>query len=354
MSPHVETRKSLWILFLNPDGTVTGHQKISDTQGNFLGDLTNGDWFGHTLAAHDFNGDGIVDLAAGAHGDDDGGLETGAVWILYLDTDGTVQGHRKISALSDDFLGDLDPDDRFGTAVTVPGDVDGDSVHDLVVGAQYDDDGGTDQGAQWILFLNRDVTIRAHQKISDTEGCFAGVLDDGDRFGLNGPLGDMDGDDVVDLAVGELDGPNGGSDPGAVWILHLDGDGTVKSQDKISDGVGCFDGDLDGGDGFGISLKGIGDLDGNGVADLAVGAWYDDDGGPDRGAVWLLFLHMPPSCPADVFADCAVGVSDLLHLLERWGACEFGCSNCPGDLNGDGEVGTVDLLGLLALWGPCP
>ena len=41
----------------------------------------------------------------------------------------------------------------------------------------------------------------------------------------------------------------------------------------------------------GISAAAIGDLDGDGITDLAVGAGYDDDGGADRGAVWILFLN---------------------------------------------------------------
>ena len=35
----------------------------------------------------------------------------------------------------------------------------------------------------------------------------------------------------------------------------------------------------------------IGDVDGDGILDLAVGAPYDDDGGPDKGAVWILHMY---------------------------------------------------------------
>ena len=59
--------------------------------------------------------------------------------------------------------------------------------------------------------------------------------------------------------------------------------GTVNSETKISDTVGGFGGVLGNGDQFGFSVTALGDLDQNGVGDLAVGANHDDDGGEDRG-----------------------------------------------------------------------
>jgi len=54
---------------------------------------------------------------------------------------------------------------------------------------------GPRHGAVWVLFLDTDGTVKAHQKISDTEGGFSGVLDDSDAFGYSAAaLGDLDGD----------------------------------------------------------------------------------------------------------------------------------------------------------------
>jgi hypothetical protein len=60
---------------------------------------------------------------------------------------------------------------------------------------------------------------------------------------------------------------------------------------------------LDNSDFFGISVTSMGDLDGDGVVDLAVGAYRDDDGGSDRGAVWLLFTAgqgIPTTTPTTI------------------------------------------------------
>ncbi len=284
---------ALWVLFLNADGTVKGHQKISSTAGNFTGMLDISDRFGESLTSlGDLDGDGVTDLAVGAVGDDDGVIGNGlrgAVWVLFLNPDGTVKSHQKISSTAGNFTGTLDNWDEFGSSVSNLGDLDADGVIDLAVGASQDEDGGADRGAVWLLFLNADGTVKSHQKISDTEGNCTITLDDMDYFGASvTSLGDLDGNGVSDVAVGAS-----GDIAGAVWVLFLNADGTVKSQQKISDTQGNFTGTLNNGDFFGNSVTNLGDLNGDGTTDLAVGAYADDDSGENRGAVWILSLWGP-------------------------------------------------------------
>ena len=79
--------------------------------------------------------------------DDDAGAERGAVYVLFLNSNGTVKGEQKISDLAGGLSTGLDDSDRFGSAVAAMGDVDGDGVSDVTIGAHLDDDGGLDRGA---------------------------------------------------------------------------------------------------------------------------------------------------------------------------------------------------------------
>jgi FG-GAP repeat protein len=295
-----EDQGAVWILSLDPDGTVASERKISETAGGFEGALDSFDWFGCSVAAlGDLDGDGTGDLAVGAFGDDDGDTSQGAVWILFLNPDGTVASERKISATAGGFGGDLDPFDDIGYSVAALGDLDGDGTGELAVGAFGDDDGSMNQGAVWILSLNPDGTVASEAKISATAGSFEGELHYGEEFGASlAALGDLDGDGVGELSIGS---PDGDGDPfrGGVWILFLNPDGTVASEHQIGAALGGFEGYIDVFDHFGKAVAALGDLDGDGSGELAVGACFDSDDGVWQGSVWNLFLGEPPCFTLD-------------------------------------------------------
>ena len=272
---------------------IESEKKISETMGGFAGVLQPEDRFGVSLTSmEDLDGDGNIELAVGAHLDDDGGADQGAVWIVSVDPTGKAVAQQKISELVGGFGGVLDPADQFGVSVAWLNDLDGDGDTELAVGAHLDDDGGADQGAVWILSVSVNGTVTGQTKISETSGAFGGVLDPGDQFGISlAAVGDLDGDGILELAVGAVGDDDGGVDQGAVWILFLNPDGTVKSEPKISETSGGFGGVLASSDWFGRSVAGIDDLNGDSLADIAVGAMLDDDGGTDQGAVWIVLLN---------------------------------------------------------------
>ena len=274
------------------DYNIGSFQKINEIQGNFNGDLDPNDSFGVSIDnLGDLDGNGINDIAVGAfNDDDDGGSNRGAVYILFMDDNDQVISHTKISSTSGGFTGVLDDNDYFGGAVASLGDMNGDGFVELAVGADYDADGGYWSGAVWILSLNADGTVQSNVKISDSEGGFTGGIGSDTIFGTDiENIGDLNGDGVEDLAVGaRRDGIN---DLGAVWILFMNNNLTVNSQQKINSNQGNFSGFLSDSDYFGGSVANIGDLNGDGVVDLAVGAYRDDDGIANSGSIYILFLN---------------------------------------------------------------
>ncbi len=338
------TRGAVWILFLNADHTVRAEQKISSTSGGFTGELENSDYFGSSLTPiGDLNGDSVPDIAVGAPGSE---ISTGAVWILFLKSDGTVLTQQKISRTQGGFTGMLDDGDSLGQGLGSPGDLDGDGIVDLAVGAPLDDDGAADEGdpfanlgAVYILFLNADGTVKNTQKISQTEGGFTGMLSHMENFGYAvSQAGDVNGDGVVDLVVGTLDSSVVALQ-GAVWIVFLNADGTVNGQQKISGTEGGFTGMLDESDFFGAGVATVGDLDGDSVPDIAVGAFNDDDGDFNSGAVWILFLESNGTVKRfKKISDPSPGTRNNPRRLSLAQDDLFGSSvSLLGDLDGNGR-----------------
>jgi cysteine-rich repeat protein len=376
-------------------GNVLSEQKIAQGVGGFSGPLSADDWFGYSCdGLGDFDDDGVPDLVVGTGHDDDGGDEKGAVWILLLNDDGTVKEERKISELEGGFTGPLDIGDRFGRSVAPIGDLDGNGTIDLVVGSRQDDDGGPDRGALWILFMNSDATVASTQKISSTQGGFTGTLTNYGWFGISvDSIGDVDGDGVVDLAVGqifddggavwilflnddgtvkahhkiqgadigatdlfgedvsylgdvdsdgvgdivvaELQDGDGGYETGAIWIVRLNADGSMKAASKISATQGGFTGTLDPVDHFGSAVEGVGDVDGDSVVDAAGAAGWDDDGGVNKGAVWIFFLDTDGTVKSHAKISSTVGGFDgTLQQEDQLGRCV----GTLGDVNGDAMV----------------
>jgi FG-GAP repeat len=184
------------------------------------------------------------------------------------------------------------------TSLASVGDIDGDGVGDLAVGVETETSDFGDQysGAVFVLLLNADGSVKEEQVIGDEIGG-GPQLARGDWFGTSvAPIGDIDGDGISDLAVGApgddtgiLTGETYGN-RGAVYVLLMNPDGTAKSVEKIADQTG--NGPLLNREAyFGGSVASLGDLDGDGITDIAVGATYDGTGYDRRGAIYVMNLN---------------------------------------------------------------
>jgi hypothetical protein len=292
-SVQTETRTIL----ISPDGdfsSVIGNTKISDGLAGFPSDILDGDVdFGDSVAnIGDLNGDGVQDLVVGAS-EDGASSNVGAIYILFMNNTGGVESNVKISEGLAGFSGFLTNGEDFGSSVANIGDLNGDGVQDLAVGAE--NDGGIDnaEGVLHILFMNNTGGVENTSYIGDgVSGFNPSGLGVGDHLGSSvANIGDLNGDGIQDIAVGAMDDENLESGEGAIYILFMDTLGRVDSSVKISDGLAGFNpSSLGENSSFGSSVVNIGDLNGDGVQDLAVGA-RGPVGTGDDGAVYILFMN---------------------------------------------------------------
>ena len=185
--------------------------------------LDEGDQFGSGLSMTDINQDGKMDFLCGAPGDDDQDINFGAVYLLLGGETELVAEVKKLSRLEGDFGGFLNVDDEFGSSVRAIGDLDENGAIDLAVGAPGDDDGGTNIGSVWILFMHPDGWVINEKKINRFEGNFTFDLDTEDRLAARiATVGDLNNDGTIDIVVSAEGDDDGNTNSGAAYVLFIE------------------------------------------------------------------------------------------------------------------------------------
>jgi len=256
-------------------------------------------------SAGDVNGDGFADIIVSEPGGD--GIisaRKGTAYVIFGKASGLAAIDLDAFSASDGFqiIGD-DDGDGLGFSVGSAGDVNGDGYDDIVIGARGGDDGGTNAGEAYVIFGKETGfgTIDLGAGLAATDG-FEIVGDAAsDRLGgrnigarsVSG-AGDVNGDGFDDIIVGADENDSGGTDAGAAYVIFgkASGFGTIDLA-SLTDADGFkIQGDVTL-DRAGSSVSSAGDVNGDGFADIIVGAIYGDDGGTYAGEAYVIYGVAP-------------------------------------------------------------
>jgi hypothetical protein len=270
-----ETRSGAIFLYYGSAAGISveaGWQMISDQAGSQLGQSV--------AAAGDLNGDGFDDLIAGAPWYSLAEGSGGAAFVYF----GSAAGP---GPAADWAAGGVGTTDLFGLAVAAAGDANGDGFDDLAVGAPQHSVNGEKVGGVFVYYGSE-----AGPEM--TAGWTASGSQAGGRFGQAvAPAGDVNGSGYADLLVGASQMSDQYEREGAAYLYHGGPGGLSASANWVRYGGQAWSG-------WGTAVSGAGDLDGDGFADIVVGAPFAGDDQPAEGGVFAFRgtaagLHSQPT-----------------------------------------------------------
>ena len=270
----------------------------------------------------DFNGDGYGDLLIGASNADPGGVtNSGAAYLVF---GGPALGSSPVVELSS-----LDGSDGFilrggaasdnaGVSLSAAGDVNADGFADIIIGANNaDPEGVSGAGEAYVVFGGPSVGAGGSLQLSSLSGADGFVIrgiDASDSAGISvASAGDFNGDSFPDLLIGASNAdPNGISNAGEAYVVFggpgIGASGVVKLSGLTGPDGFVING-IDTSDNSGFAVAGVGDVNGDGVDDVLIGARYADPLGVNSAGEAYI-----------VFGGAGVGASGSLNLSSLNGA----------------------------------
>ncbi len=252
----------------------------------------------------DINGDGIDDFAIGAYqADYNGRSDSGSTYIVYGNEDGlgasinladfNLSTYDFRDGFSDGFRIDgEDAGDRSGRSVSGVGDVNGDNIDDIIIGAT----GASANGAAYVVFGKSDNFTRNIDlsDLTNNDGSIDGIriTSESDVYlsGFSVASGDINGDDTNDIIIGAPSSGLEGEASGATYVV-FGGQNALNTDINLSNIATSTGFRINGehrGDFSGYSVA-SGDVNGDDTDDVIIGARYADSNGSDSGATYVIF-----------------------------------------------------------------
>ncbi len=247
--------------------------------------------------AGDVNGDGFADMLIGAPGNTDGGQASGAA---YLVLGGPSAAGGSLADADAEYTGQAWPvQDEVGAAVAGAGDVNGDGLDDMLIGAPTNSEGGEFSGAAYLI-LGGPTPKSAALTGVDAEFVGETARDEAGRSVAGS--GDVNADGYADFLIGAYGNSDGSLEGGAVYLLL---GGPMPASASLSFADAEYTGRAGDKVGAGTSVSGAGDVDGDGHDDILIGACEDNEAGFDAGAAYLVLGSSSPTGESLSVADAS-------------------------------------------------
>ncbi len=322
---------------------------LNGTNGFALNGINKYDLSGASVSsAGDINGDGIDDLIIGAPGASLNGNESGQSYVVFGSQGGfdaqfnlsTLNGTNGfaingigINANVYDFSGDSS-----GGSVSSAGDINGDGIDDLIIGASLADPNRFNSGQSYVVFGSQGG-FSAQLNLSTlngTNGFAINGVNGGEYSGRSvSSAGDINGDGIDDLIIGaSRTNPNANS--GKSYVV-FGSQGGFSAQFNLSTLNGTNGFTINGiiSSGSGISVSSAGDINGDGIDDLIIGAPGAKPNGSYSGQSYVVFGNKS-GFDAQFNLSSLNGINGFaINGINKYDFSGFSVSSA-GDINGDG------------------